>query len=182
MLPTGRIALVAAAALFSTACATMNVSSHVERGVDFTQYHTYSWGPADSLPTGDPRLDNNPFFHDYFQGAVEKGMAAKGLQKIDGGTPDLVMHYHANVSQRFSVDRAELTYTPCTSGNCEPRVNEYEAGTLVLDILDARTNKLVWRGWAQQSVDGVIDNQDWLNEYVTNGVEKMLARFPTPAK
>ena len=68
-----RVASVVASALFIGACATtMSVSSHVARGVDVARYRTCDWGPADDLPTGDPRLDRNPFFQDHLQGAVER--------------------------------------------------------------------------------------------------------------
>src|SRR3970040_1446459 len=63
-----------------TGCATMSVSSHVERGLDFAQYRTYNWGTPDELPTGDPRLDRDPFFKDQVQGEVEKAMAGRGLE------------------------------------------------------------------------------------------------------
>src|SRR5688572_812726 len=72
MLRLGRLAAAALSALAFTGCATMSVSSHFERGLDFSKYRTYEWAPPDALPIGDPRLDSNPFFHDYFQGAVEK--------------------------------------------------------------------------------------------------------------
>ena len=62
-----RLALLALPALTLASCATMNVSSYLERGVDFTQYRTYAWGPTDARPTGDPRLDSNPFFKDRLE-------------------------------------------------------------------------------------------------------------------
>ena len=34
-------------------CATITVSSHVERDIDFTAYATYDWGPRDQFPVGD---------------------------------------------------------------------------------------------------------------------------------
>jgi uncharacterized protein DUF4136 len=167
------------AALVLTACAArMNVSSHVERGVDFADFQTYDWGPADALPTGDPRLDNNPFFHDYFEGAVEKQMALRGFEKVEWGTPDLLLHYHANISQRFEVAGVDNEHGACSGGDCEPRAMTYEAGTLVLDIVDNYTARVVWRGWAQRDVDGVIDNQDRLNEFVNQAAVKMMAQFP----
>ena len=55
----------------------MNVSSHIERGVDFAQFRTWDFGPADALPTGDPRLDNNPIFKDYLEGSVGKALEAR---------------------------------------------------------------------------------------------------------
>ena len=69
------IALMVSAA---AGCATMSVSSHVERGLDFARYRTYDWGTPDELPTGDPRLDRNPFFKDQVQGEVEKALAGVG--------------------------------------------------------------------------------------------------------
>lgn len=52
-------------------CATMTVHSHVERGIDLRQYRTYNWSVSDPRPTGDPRLDNNPFFDGRVRARVE---------------------------------------------------------------------------------------------------------------
>lgn len=172
------IALTLAAVLGLAGCATMNVNSYVQRDLNFGQYHTFAWGPADAFPTGDPRLDNNEFFKDYMQGAVEKQLAAKGL-KLAATEPDLLIHYHANVTQRFEVN--ERSYTNCTDDSCRPGVTDYDAGTLVIDVLDARTQKLIWRGWAQQPVNGIIGNQEWLREYVIKSVDKMMLQFPRVA-
>ena len=59
-----QLAVVVLVAVIAAGCATMNVSSYVERGTDFTQFRTFDWGPAAALPTGDPRLDADPFFLD----------------------------------------------------------------------------------------------------------------------
>jgi hypothetical protein len=156
----------------------MNVSSHVERGLDFAQYRTYDWGPADALPTGDPRLDKNPFFQDHVQGAIEKQLAAKGFARSTSGAPDLLIHYHANITQRIDVNRVDREYGYCYEGDCDTRVIEYEAGTLVLDFVDTHTNRVIWRGWAQDSVEGVLDNQDRMERKINEAVTRMLARLP----
>lgn len=100
----GRLALAGFAASALAGCATMNVSSHVERGVDFAQYHrTWNFGPADALPTGDPRLDNKPFFKDYLEGAVGRQLEAWHYERT-AVHPDLLVHYHANISKTFDVN------------------------------------------------------------------------------
>ena len=73
---TAKAMFTAIAVVAVAGCATMTVSSHIERNINFSQYATYDWGPPDNLPVGDPRLDNNPFFNDYLQGAIEKQLAA----------------------------------------------------------------------------------------------------------
>jgi hypothetical protein len=167
----------AVAALAIAGCATMNVSSHVERNVTFSDYLTYDWGPPDNLPVGDPRLDNNAFFNDHLQGAIEKKLAAKGYEHAVNGQPDLLIHYHAAVNQKLDVYEVDNRYGYCY-GNCQPQIADYEQGTLVVDVVDARTNKVVWRGWAQDTMNGIIDNQPRLEKQVDEGVAKMMVLLP----
>ena len=60
--------------------------------------------------------------------------------------------------------------------DCRPYV--YEKGTLFVDLVDPRTNQLVWRGWAEGSIDGVIDHQQWMEARVDEAVTQILARLP----
>ena len=87
------------------------------------------------------------------------------------------MHYHANISQRFEVNGVDREHGYCYE-NCEPKVIEYEQGTLVIDVVDTHTNKVVWRGWAQDSVQGMIDNQDQMEKKINEAVTKMMKEFP----
>jgi hypothetical protein len=165
--------------LITATCATtMSVSSHVERGLDFSRYRSFDWGPADALPTGDPRLDNDPFFKDHVQGAVEKQLAARGLELSTSGTPDLRIHYHANIRQRLDVNRIDRANGYCSEANCPSETIEYEAGTLVLDFIDARTNRLIWRGWAQNSVEDMLHDRDRMARTIDEAVTRMLKRLP----
>jgi hypothetical protein len=101
---------------------------------------------------------------------------ARGFEKATSGTPDLLLHYHASVTQRIDVNAIDRQYGYCNSDDCQPYV--YEAGTLTIDVVDARANRLVWRGWAEGTVDGVIDNQGWLEQRIDDAVARILARLP----
>ena len=173
-----RLAALTLSAPIWTACATINVSSHVQRGLDITQYRTYDWGPADALPTGDPRLDQDPYFQDRVQGAFEKQMAAHGFERAASDRPDLLIHYHASISRRIDVNRADQSYGYCYDDDCRARVIAYEAGTLVLDVVDARTRRVIWRGWAQHNVEGVLGHPDKMAGKIDEAVRRMLERLP----
>ena len=151
----------------------MNVSSYLDRGADLGRYHTYAWGPADAMGTGDPRLDSNPFFEERVQADVEKQLATRGFEKTTG-TPELLLHYHASINQKVDANIADQKYGYCNE--CKPYV--YDAGTIVLDLVDARSNKLVWRGWAEDSLDGVIDNQQLMERKIDDAVTRILQRLP----
>ena len=174
-----RLLGIGLAAVFAVGCATMNVSSHVERGINFAQFATYDWGPADALPTGDPRLDNNAFFKDYLTGAVERLLAAQGYRRAETGQkPQLLVHYHANITQRFEVHGVDRsTYVNCYP-NCEPEVVDYEQGTIIVDLVNATTDQVVWRAWAQDNISGMIDDQERMKAHIEKAVVQMFEQFP----
>jgi len=171
-----RIAAAAVSVLALAGCAPLTVNSYVDRAADFTRYRTFAWGPEEQLSTGDPRLDNNPFFHGRVQAQIEKALTARGLEKATGA-PDLTIHYHASVTQEINAGTADRQYGYCEGDGCNPYV--YEAGTLLIDLVDARSNRVVWRGWAEGPIDGVIENQDWMEERIDQAVARILERFPT---
>jgi hypothetical protein len=170
--PTFRLAGIAALAVALAGCATMQVNSYTERGLDLRSYRTYNWAPADQAPTGDPRLDNNQFFQERVRMAVENRLATRGLAKT--AMPDLLVHYHASVVQDIHTSSFAPGDRSCE--DCGPEV--YDAGTLLIDLVDARTNRLLWRGWAKGSIEGVIDDQDWLEQRIDEAVARIFRELP----
>ena len=62
-----------------------------------------------------------------------------------------------------------------------PTSYEYLEGTLTLDIVDARTGGLIWRGWAREELDADTLTPEVLRQFVNVAVQKILERFPPPA-
>jgi len=156
-------------------CATMSVNSYIERGVDLRQYRTYSWAPADTWSTGDPRLDNNRFFDERVRAQVEKELARHGFEKTTS-QPDLLVHYHASISQEIDVRELDSSNSYCADHDCRPFI--YDKGTLFVDLAEPRTDKVIWRGWAEGSIDGVIDNQASMESRIDEAVTRILTRLP----
>lgn len=168
-----------------TACASMDgmkVNSYAERGVDISRYRTYQFARMGSFATGDPRLDNNRFFHERMQADVETQLAAKGFARTKSARPDLLVRYHARVSQQVEVHDYGYDYMTgsarytCDRDGCRPYI--YDAGTLWIELVDPRSNKVVWGGWAEGSMDGVIDNQPWMEERIDAAVRRILEKLP----
>lgn len=171
------VAVAAASALALAGCAaTMRVNSYTERGAELGRYRTFGFAAPERVSTGDPRLDSNPFFNERIQADIEKQMAAKGFAKAASAGADLLVHYHASFAQQVDVNNLDRNYGYCRRGDCRPVV--YDAGTLLVDLVDAKTNNVVWRGWAEGSVDGVIDNQTWLEQRVDTSVARIFERLP----
>ena len=157
-------------------CATMTVGLHVDRTVNLAQYRTWDWAPADSLPAADARLADNGFLKDYLEGAVETRLTSLGFLRAPKGlAPDLLIHYHGSVSERFLVNESAVD---CVPGDCQPQTIAYEQGTLVLDILERRLDRLVWRGWAQDALPPFLSDQDRMKRQVNEAVARLFAEFP----
>jgi len=175
----GRLATAALLALATTGCATMRVAAHVERNVNFSQFRTWNWGVPDGLPTGDPRLDNNPMFELQLRSAVEHQLAGKGYVRTPlAGPPDLRARYHVNFSRTVEIAGGAASPGSC-SRDCEPDAYAYQLGTLAVDLVDARTNKVVWSGWSRDNMEGVIDNQDRMEREIDRVVAAMFERIPS---
>ena len=155
-------------------CAPMQVNSYAERGAAFQQYRTFAWGPADPKSTGDPRLDSNRFFDERVRAQVEKQLESRGFEKT-AASPDLLVHYHTNVNQEIDVRQLDGSYAP---DNTDHRSWVYDKGTLFLDLVEPGTGGLVWRGWAEGSIDGVVDNQALLASRIDEAVGRILTRWP----
>ena len=56
-------------------------------------------------------------------------------------------------------------------------MREYLQGTLVLDIIDVRTEEVIFRGWARKSLHS-DPSPEKVRMYVTEAVEEILEDFP----
>ncbi|HVG69856.1 MAG TPA: DUF4136 domain-containing protein [Vicinamibacterales bacterium] len=170
---------VAAFAAGTAGCVTlMPVSSHVERGLDFARYRTYDWTPADALPLTDERLRQNPFFVDDVHGAIDTELNRRGLARATAERADLFVHYHAAVNKRLEVATRPGGFRDCVGDECRPEVATYEAGTLVIDLVDASTHRLVWRGWAEHRLEDMLDDPVEVKRRVDTAVRRIFATLP----
>ena len=141
---------------------------------DFARYSTFQWEAADPLPTGDPRLDANPFFDQRIRAAVEAQLLARGLRP--SSDPDLTVHFHVAVRERLEIFEPDRTQR--VEPGTAPEVRSWEEGTLLVDIVDRAAGDVVWRGWAQTDVTGLADDPRREEARIQEAVVLMFERFP----
>jgi uncharacterized protein DUF4136 len=174
----GAVVGIAVATMALASCAAMGANAYLRSGTSFREYRSFGWGSAASLSTGDPRLDNNQIFDERVRRQIELQLARRGLEQVTTlGLPDLLVHYHASVSQKLDVRAMDDAVTGQHDESDAART-VYEAGTLVVDLVDTRTNQLVWRGWSESRVDGVIDDQALMEHRIDAAIAAIFRRFP----
>lgn len=150
-------------------CASAQVATDYDKAADFSGYRTYAW------ITGTQAA--NPLIEQRIKTAVDRHLAARGLTKVTD-SPDLQVATHASTSvqQQVSVDSFGYGYAGAGWGGTMVNVRNVDVGTLLLDLVDASSQQLVWRGMATDVVGHSVSQ-----EKVDRAVGKMLSSFP-PAK
>jgi hypothetical protein len=165
-------------ALFSLTLLESAFAQKVETDFDhqanFSQYKTYSWQeikPADSL--WDARIKS----------AVDAQLAAKGWTQVPSGGDVAVVAIKTSQTQRTLQTFYDgvgggwgwRRFGGGGFGDATTTEQDYKVGTLVIDLYDAKTKQLIWRGSAQGTVsDKATQNEKNLDK----GVAKMFKKFP----
>jgi len=104
---------------------------------------------------------------------LNDAFASRGYQPVEG-TPDFYVAYYAGTGRVVDTRASEKSYH--TNGQkISTQTYEYPAGTIVVDVVDARTDSLVWRG------TGVAEIPNDPNDYaraIHETVEKIVGTFP----
>jgi hypothetical protein len=152
--------------------ATVSFAQHVKTDYDhstnFGQYKTYSW---EKVQTKDPLLV------DRIENAVNSTLAAKGWTLVPTGGDAEVFAVETTQNQQT----LDTFYNGMGGwrwggfGDATTTVETYKVGTLVIDLFDAQTEKLIWRG---SSSDTLSDKADKNTKNLDKGVSKIFQHFP----
>ena len=148
-------------------CSSSNVTTDYDRDANFAQYKTYDWVP-------NPREENRRSFLDKrVKTGVDRELGAKGFQQTNE-SPDLLIAYHSGVKDKVDVTRYGYRYGyRGRRWGTAVDVRHYKEGTLILDIIDAKSKDLLWRGAATDVVD-----RDERAEQIENAIKALIERFP----
>jgi hypothetical protein len=174
-----RRGIIAAVVAMGTLVTAQEVRTDYDHAYDFSQIHTFavkvgtSWG--------------NPLSEQRVVEAVTNALEKRGLTRADPASADSMVVVHGASQTKKSLDTfysggwggygwGGFGGAPGTSTTT---VNEYKVGTLVVDIFDAKSKKLVFRGVGQ---DEVSDKPEKNTKKVDKATEKMFKNFPPHEK
>ena len=164
--------LLAAVSLGITSCSPFQVKSDYSATANFSDYKTYL------LRTDDLKL--NDLDKDRVLNELSKQVQAKGLTSSQN--PDLIINVKASHKkiQDVQSNRPFGMYGwggPFGWGVGMNRTwtSNYNQGALILDLIDARTQKLVWQG----SGSGIsVDSPRAKQKQIPEIVAEIMANYP----
>lgn len=163
-------AILLLASLLPGGCASISAHSNAAPGVDFAKYRTFAQAPAPTeAPRGMPGY--SAITAERIQTAIARELTAKGLRRTDADSDLLVA---------FTVSGEPQTEVWGTGGwgwygpPGSVTTTHYVKGTLVINVYDARQEKLVWHGWGTKDVFEPKGDEQSIRE----AVQAVLARYP----
>jgi hypothetical protein len=164
------------AMLFATSSFAQQVKTDYDRNADFNRYKTYSW---ERVQTQDQ------LWVDRIKEAVNTALTAKGWTPVESGGDVAIVAIEMTKNQQTlntfydSFGGGWGWRRGGAFGDATTTVDNYKIGTLVVDLFDARTKTLLWRG---SSSDTLSDKSDKNIKNLDKGVQKMFDHFPPDLK
>ena len=172
-------------------CASLQVRTDYDASQDFSRFHSFSWLEPPVLTTpsdGVTDVGVNPFAVNSMldarvRAAVEQELERQGYRLAEPNSePSFQLQYHVILKEKTRVSTTPGAvygggyWGPGPYGvyGGTSQSYDYQQGTLLIDVVDPKTQRIAWRGWAVgPNRDGYYDE-----ERVSKAVQAILGRFP----
>ena len=159
--------------LFGTMALSQSVTYDYDRGANFSAYKKYAWTRGTELP--------DELNHARIVRSIDARFAEKGLARVEpGDSPDVLVAYHTAFDKNLRIDGFSSGFGPFGLGPDRygsATVQPVLVGALLVDITDARTRALVWRGMASGDIKP-NDKPEQRDKKMAKATEKMFKNYP----
>jgi hypothetical protein len=157
--------------LIAAGVALATVTTDYSRSADFSHYKTYSWIKISV---------EDPLWEDRISAAVDSQLTAKGWTKVPVDGDAAVAAYGSTHTQKtlqtwYEGFGGRWFWHGFGDGMATTTVEETPVGTLMVDIFDSATNKLIWRGIASDTLSGKPEKDE---KKMDKAVTEMFKKFP----
>ena len=173
-----------------SACSSLDVSTDYDQKINFSNLQTYRWhAENDQNKASLKYLDH--IMDQRIRSTIDQQLQLQNFTKTTTGPVDFLVNYSIVVEDKTDIRtynnyngmypgyayRAGYGYYGGGYGGSETQVTHYKQGTLIIDIINPKTDQLMWRG----SADGRLPKESDKNardELTQKYVSKILLAFP----
>lgn len=165
--------------LLSTCSSTNVLYDDINPDADFSQYRTFDFYKVnvDNQSKLEPHMENL----EKVKAAIRQEMEQRGFTYSEAD-PDLRLNLGIVLEDQVQTRETDIRDAPIYTGSRnyhweseEVVVREYETGTLVLDVVDANNEELLWEGSAK---DVITQNQSKMEKRINNLIKRLFEKFP----
>ena len=187
-----RICLLAAGALVLASCASQpKYFVDHDENFDFGQFSTYRWYD-DAHPSQAAEYRQYNASDRRVRTYIDRELKNSGFRQISWGEPDFLINYSISREEKTTVNNF-ANYPPAgvhggvgvgtygsgasLSYSSGPSVKTYREGTVVIDVIDTREDRIVWRSIAEARLSKKlsISEKDAMASELSR---ELMAEFP----
>jgi len=167
-----RLALLTLAAA-AVACSTLQVDTDYAPGTDFSKYRTFT------LKHG--AAARNAIAVERFELSLGNALTARGLKQVaDGADLNVFDHFIIGKDTQLNTYGYGGWGGRWGGGMHTTQVEQIPTGTVVVDLVDPQTNKMVWRGVAKDELSTTATPEQ-RQQKADEVARKLFENFPPKA-
>lgn len=174
--------IIVAALMVMAACSPeIRVFSDHDPEYDLGKYITFSFIKNENIES-----ENNPLYYNELndkriKSAVKDQLINKGYDYTEEPS-ELIVHYHIIVDDQTLVttDPHAYLYSPNWM-HFRTNIQQYREGTLIIDVMEAKSKNLIWRGWAVSALDAANTPEE-IDRLVQSTIARIFKKFPKKSK
>lgn len=175
-------AALALAGLLSACASTPSVDTQTAPNTNLAEYNTFGF----VSPLGTDRAGYTSFLSSSLQGATRAALQAKGYTYTEDN-PKMLVNFNVKVQQKTDIDTfgPPIAYGPWGyraglyggwAGYGYPdMVDQYDEGTLMVDLVDPVQKAMVWEGVTKMRSN---DASKWNEQQIRDHVNAVFAELP----
>jgi hypothetical protein len=177
-----KLCIAACIAVAVSACGPgIRVTTTAAPNAIFSQLHTFRI--MTPVPrNGDRPLPDDPMLvnsisNQVLQTSITDAFLARGYA-LDTKAPDFTIAYYASSRERLNVTLWDYGYPGRWGGWYGPEAVEltpYTEGTVIIDVINAQTKALLWRGRGQAVTS---DDPNEFQRHLRDAVQAIVKKFP----
>lgn len=159
---TRTIAMLFVTGLLSACASGPRIQTLQAPGVDLSAYQSFSFVE----PLGTDRAGYASLISRQLKFSTQRELELLGLDYVDDASQaDLLVNFHAHLDERIRTravpepyigptfyDYRYGYYSPWPTYTTRTEIEQYSEGTVVIDLIDAKTNEMIWEGSARNKV------------------------------
>jgi hypothetical protein len=164
---------LAAFMVAASVATAQEVSVNWDKTYDFSKLKTFA------VQVGSEAEAKDPFLEKHFVSTVTSTLASKGWAQADAAAADALVVLHGKSETRRRLEAYGTGGYRWGGGMGSAQLEDYKVGTIVVDVFDAKTKTLLFRGAAG---DEMSDKAEKNEKKIDKGVSKMFKEFPPGSK
>ncbi len=178
------ITLIVSMVFLFSACSTLQVDTDFDSKYNFKDKTKYTI--VHNAKEGD-----NTLINDRIKESLRESLNAKKYEEVSKEEADLVFVFHVNVTNRSDIrtDYQRVGYSGYGYGYngyggygthviAVPTTYQWREGRLVVDALNPKTKKIVWRGIVSDELTRSSLTSKEKTDYIDKVISKLMQKFP----